>query len=212
MQDINQAIHDYCEKLSFLPNAILPEIERATHLETLAPRMLSGHLQGAFLTMVSKMTAPKNILEIGTFTGYASICLAEGLASGGELITIEYNPENAEIARRFFDQTPAKNKITLLEGDAKAIIPRLDKSFDLVFIDADKEGYAVYFDLVMEKCHSGSIILVDNVLWDGKVINNENPDKKTKIIQEFNLKIAGDNRVETTIVPLRDGIMLTRVL
>ncbi len=210
MDDYSKALHDYCEKWSFTPDSILKDIERATHLETLSPRMLSGALQGSFLALISKMLAPKNILEIGTFTGYSAICLAQGLHSNGKLITIEYNPENALIAKRFFDASPLKKKIHLLTGDAKTIIPNLQESFDLIFIDADKDGYDTYFDLVIEKCHTGSIILADNVLWDGKVLDTQ-PDKKTRIIQDFNEKIAGDERIESMILPLRDGISVIRV-
>ncbi|MCZ2100374.1 MAG: O-methyltransferase [Chitinophagales bacterium] len=209
MNNLSEAIHDYCEKLSLNPDPILRDIDRATHLETLAPRMLSGSLQGAFLTLISKMVNPKVILEIGTFTGYSAICLAHGLAQNGHLITIEYNPEHAFIAERFFNQSSMNDRIRLIQGDAKAIIPTLDSTFDLVFIDADKEGYSVYFDLVIDKCRPGAVILVDNVLWDGKVID-PNPDKKTKIIQDFNKKIAADTRVESMILPLRDGIQLIR--
>ena len=209
MQDLNKAIHEYCEKYSFPADHLLEEIERATHLETLAPRMLSGQLQGAFLTLISKIMSPKTILEIGTFTGYSAICLANGLKPDGKLITIEYNPENALIAQRFFDQSPMKDSIIMHVGDAKIIIPTLENEFDLVFIDADKDGYAQYFDLVMNKCHSGSVILVDNVLWSGKVLD-KNPDKKTAIIHEFNQKVADDPRVESIILPLRDGIQIIR--
>lgn len=209
MQDLNKAIHEYCEKYSFPADPLLEEIERATHLETLAPRMLSGQLQGAFLTLISKIMSPKTILEIGTFTGYSAICLANGLKPDGKLITIEYNPENALIAQRFFDQSPMKDSIIMHVGDAKIIIPTLENEFDLVFIDADKDGYAQYFDLVMNKCHSGSVILVDNVLWSGKVLD-KNPDKKTAIIHEFNQKVADDPRVESIILPLRDGIQIIR--
>ena len=209
MQDLNKAIHEYCEKYSFSADPLLEEIERATNLETLAPRMLSGQLQGAFLTLISKIMSPQTILEIGTFTGYSAICLANGLKPGGKLITIEYNPENALIAQRFFDQSHMKDNIIMHIGDAKVIIPTLENEFDLVFIDADKDGYAEYFDLVIDKCHSGSVILVDNVLWSGKVLD-KNPDKKTTIIHEFNLKVAADPRIESIILPLRDGIQMIR--
>lgn len=209
MQDLNKAIHEYCEKYSFSADPLLEEIERATNLETLAPRMLSGQLQGAFLTLISKIMSPQTILEIGTFTGYSAICLANGLKPGGKLITIEYNPENALIAQRFFDQSPIRDSIIMHIGDAKTIIPTLENEFDLVFIDADKDGYAEYFDLVIDKCHSGSVILVDNVLWSGKVLD-KNPDKKTTIIHEFNLKVAADPRIESIILPLRDGIQMIR--
>jgi caffeoyl-CoA O-methyltransferase len=211
MQDIRQDLYDYCEKHSTQPASLLQEIERATHLQTLAPRMLSGHLQGSFLCMISQMVRPKQILEIGTFTGYSALSLAQGLDPEGQLTTIEYNPEHAAIAAHFIDQSIYKNQIKLLVGDAKELITTIDTIFDLVFIDADKEAYGVYFDLVIDKCRSGAFIIVDNVLWSGKVLD-ENKDKKTLIIDQFNKKIEADHRVENLILPVRDGITLIRKL
>lgn len=211
MQDLLSSLNDYCEAHSTLPDTILKQIERATHLKTLAPRMMSGHLQGSLLTMISHLVAPKYILEIGTFTGYSAICLAKGLHPDGKLTTIEYDPEVAEIAKGFFDQSTHHAQIQLLIGDAKMIIPDLKETFDLVFIDADKESYIQYFDLVLDKCRSGALILVDNVLWSGKVLD-PNPDRKTKIIDAFNQKVSGDSRVENVILPIRDGINIIRKL
>ncbi len=210
MQDKTTELHDYCEQHSFLPDKLLKDIERYTHLHTLAPRMLSGHLQGAFLTMITKMVEPKVILEIGTFTGYSGLCMAHGLANDGKLITIEYDKENAAIAQEFFDKSSLGDKIQLITGDAKTIIPTLDETLDLVFIDADKEGYSTYFDLVIEKCRTGAMIIADNVLWSGKVMDKD-MDKKTAIIDAFNKKIASDDRVEVVMVPLRDGLYMMRV-
>jgi len=209
MQDILTAINEYCEQHSTPQDEILRQIERATHLETLSPRMLSGHMQGMLLTLISKMIAPKVILEIGTFTGYSAVCLAKGLQSGGKLITIEYNEENAYLAKRLIDETIFKEQIDLILGDAKEIIPTIDSTFDLVFIDADKEAYSLYYDLVIDKCRSGSIILADNILWSGKVLDAK-PDKKTASLMAFNEKIAQDSRVENVILPIRDGINLIR--
>lgn len=209
MIENTEKIYEYCENHSFNPDSGLDKIERLTHLETLAPRMLSGKLQGAVLTMISKMISPKLILEIGTFTGYSAICLAHGLAAKGQLITIEYNPEHAAIAKRSFDESMMRDKITLHTGDAKKIIPEISDVIDLVFIDADKEGYSTYYDLVIDKLRSGGIILADNVLWSGKVLD-PHPDKKTAIIDAFNKKIAADDRVESVIFPIRDGINVIR--
>jgi len=211
MQDILSDLNDYCEKHTTQPELILREIERATHLQTLAPRMLSGHLQGSFLSMISKMVRPKQILEIGTFTGYSAVALAQGLDPDGQLTTIEYNPEHAAIAAHFIDQSIYRNKIKLLVGDAKELISSIDTIFDLVFIDADKEAYGIYFDLVIDKCREGAFIIVDNVLWSGKVLD-ENKDKKTLTIDQFNKKIQADDRVENLILPIRDGITLIRKL
>jgi caffeoyl-CoA O-methyltransferase len=211
MQDILTAINEYCEQHSTPQDEILRQIERATHLETLSPRMLSGHMQGMLLTLISKMITPKVILEIGTFTGYSAVCLAKGLQSGGKLISIEYNEENAHLAKRLIDETIFKEQIDLRQGDAKEIIPTLDYTFDLVFIDADKDAYSLYYDLVIDKCRSGSIILADNVLWSGKVLDAK-PDKKTASLMAFNEKIAQDSRVENVILPIRDGINLIRII
>ena len=209
MQDFLQDINEYCELNSTSQDELLNQIERATHLETLAPRMLSGSMQGMLLTLISKMLSPTVILEIGTFTGYSAICLAKGLRAGGRLITIEYNEESAHIAHRFIAESPYSQHISLIHGDAKLIIPTLDLEFDLVFIDADKDAYGLYYDMVIDRCKSGSIILADNVLWSGKVLDAE-PDRKTAALIAFNEKIALDDRVENVILPIRDGINLIR--
>jgi predicted O-methyltransferase YrrM len=209
MQDILSDINAYCEEHSTVFDPVLSEIERATFLRTLAPRMLSGQLQGSLLTMISKIKQPANILEVGTFTGYSAICLAKGLAPSGKLITIEYDPENAFIVAEFIKMSGLGDSIQLMIGDAKNIIPELDQVFDLVFIDADKEAYSLYFDLIIDKCSPGALILADNVLWSGKILN-EKKDKKTKLIDDFNKKVLEDQRVENVILPIRDGINLIR--
>jgi len=209
MQDILSDINEYCQNHSTIFDPLLLDIERATFLRTLAPRMLSGQLQGSLLTMISKIKQPKNILEIGTFTGYSAICLAHGLAPKGTLITIEYDAENALIASEFISSSVFADSIQLMVGDAKSIIPKLDIIFDLVFIDADKEAYSHYFDLVIDKCSTGALILADNVLWSGKILD-ETKDKKTSLIDEFNKKIHHDTRVENVILPVRDGINVIR--
>jgi len=209
MQDILSEINEYCQNLSTVFDPVLSEIERATFLRTLSPRMLSGQLQGSLLTMISKIKQPINILEIGTFTGYSAICLAHGLAPKGKLITIEYDAENAQIASEFISLSSHSEQIQLIVGDAKSIIPHLDIVFDLVFIDAEKEAYSMYFDLIIDKCSPGALILADNVLWSGKILD-EKKDKKTALIDEFNKKILQDTRVENIILPIRDGINMIR--
>jgi len=200
-------ITDYCEKCTTLQPEHLYELERETNLKTLAPQMISGHYQGHLLKMFSKMIRPKYILEIGTFTGYAAQCLADGLVENGQLHTIEANEELRYIIENGFKKANLSEKITLHIGDAKKIIPTLDMVFDIVFIDAGKIDYSLYFDLIIDKVRSGGLIMADNVLWSGKVVM-ANQDKDTKALHEFNLKIQNDARVENTILPIRDGIMM----
>lgn len=211
MQDILPLLNRYCEVHSSISDPLLDELERQTHLKTLAPRMLSGKLQGQFLTMISLILRPKRILEIGTFTGYSALCLAKGLRKEGHLVTIDVDPETSILAKSFFDQSMYRDQIELLLGDAKTIIPTLQKEWDLVFIDADKAAYAVYLDLVIPRCSKGAVILVDNVLWNGKVLD-EKKDTKTKAIDDFNKKVLNDNRISSVILPIRDGIQLIKVL
>ena len=173
------------------------------------PRMVSGHLQGRFLSMVSHMIKPQNILEIGTYTGYSAICLAEGMQPNGKLVTIDVNEELEKRVRGYFREGGLENKIDYLLGDAATIIPALNSTFDLVFIDADKENYAKYYELVFDKVPMGGYILADNVLWSGKVVR-EKIDKDTRAIKSFNEKIQSDSRVENMLLPLRDGISLVR--
>lgn len=202
-------IYQYCELHSCPESDILKAIAKTTHLQTLAPRMLSGHLQGNILTLLCKLTHAQYVLEVGTFTGYSAVCLADGLSDNGKVITIEYNPENALIAQQFLDLPPYDKKVEMHIGDAKKIIPILPDNIDLVYIDADKESYPIYYDLVISKCKSGALIIVDNILWSGKVLENSK-DKKTQIIHDFNLKVNADPRVEVVILPIRDGLSMIR--
>ncbi len=210
MQNLLHHLNEYCEHHSSkYDDNLLKEVERATYLRTLAPRMLSGALQGSFLSMISHLLSPQRILEIGTFTGYSAICLAQGLKPDGLLVTIEYDEENALIANEFLSRPPYNNKVKLIVGDAKQIIPTLDDVFDIVFIDADKEAYGMYLDLIMSKTRSGSLVLVDNVLWSGKVVEIKK-DKKTEALDKFNKLVSDSKDWEVVILPIRDGISMLR--
>lgn len=192
---------------------VLQHLSRVTHLRTHLPQMLSGHLQGVFLQMISQMISPTYILEIGTFTGYSAICLAQGLKPDGKLITIEINEEMAEFAQPFFEEAGLASQIHMHIADALTLIPQLELTFDLVFIDADKENYINYFDAVLPLVRKGGFILADNTLWYGRVIaENANNDRETKGILEFNSYIKKNPAVENMLLPLRDGIMLMRKL
>lgn len=191
---------------------LLKELRRDAHLHLLRPRMIAGHLQGRLLKMFVRMICPKHILEIGTYTGYSAICLAEGLSERGHLYTIEIDDEMEDFIRKYLDQSEQKEKISLHIGDALDIIPTFkDNFFDLVFIDADKRKYWEYFEAVFPKVRPGGFIFVDNTLWNGKVLaETQNNDPQTKGILEFNDKLANDNRVEKVILPIRDGLTLVR--
>lgn len=190
---------------------VLYELDRETNLKVLGGRMISGHLQGQVLSLFSKMIQPENILEIGTFTGYSAICLAKGMQKGGKLITIEIDDELESIATKYFEKASVKESIDQRIGSALNIIPTLNKSFDLVFIDADKREYSEYYKLVFDKVASGGYIIVDNTLWSGKVLETPAPDDNfTKSIIEFNTLIKNDKRVEKVILPLRDGMTIIR--
>ena len=176
--------------------------------------MLSGHYQGRVLSMISKLVNPKNILEIGTYTGYSALCLAEGLQTNGELHTIDINEELVDFQRRYFDKSKFGKQIIQHLGDALDIIPKLDKSFDLIFIDADKENYSNYFNCVIDKLNTGGIILSDNVLWSGKVLETtfKKEDTSTPALIDYNTLLKNDNRVETVVLPIRDGLTISRKL
>jgi caffeoyl-CoA O-methyltransferase len=190
---------------------VLAKLSRATHLRTHQPQMLSGHLQGAFLQMISHMIKPAAILEIGTFTGYSAICLAQGLQDGGKLITLECNPEMEDFTRPYFEEAGLNYKIEMIIGDAKQIIGNLEGPFDLVFIDADKESYINYFKLVFPKVSPGGFILADNTLWYGRVIEpNAESDRETSGIVHFNQFVQQLEGVENILLPIRDGIMMVR--
>ena len=190
---------------------VLRELDRETHLKVLGARMISGHLQGAVLTMLSKMIQPENILEIGTFTGYSAICLARGLKPGGKLITIEVDDELESIAARFFIKAGLENSIEQRIGSALEIIPQLSGPFDLVFIDAHKPEYSAYYDAIFEKVKPGGYLITDNTLWNGKVLEEPAPDDlQTKGVLAFNSLVKNDTRVEKVILPLRDGMTIIR--
>jgi caffeoyl-CoA O-methyltransferase len=188
---------------------LLKKVTRDTHAKVLMPRMLSGHVQGRFLSMLSNLIRPENILEVGTYTGYSAICLAGGLKPGGKLVTIDVNEELESRVRNYFQEAGLIHQIDYRIGDAAHLIPTLDLVFDLVFIDADKENYSKYYDLVFDKVRAGGLILADNVLWSGKVAGPK-PDKDTRALLEFNQKVMNDPRVENLLLPLRDGIMMIR--
>jgi predicted O-methyltransferase YrrM len=201
--DLDDYILDHIDKES----EQLSRLYRTAHVKLLRPRMLAGHLQGRILKMLVRMQCPQRILEIGTYTGYATLCLAEGLPEGGEIHTIEIDDEMADFIREQFDQSTLKSQIHLHLGDAMEIIPRLEGWFDLIFIDADKRQYCDYYDLVFDKVRTGGIILADNTLWSGKILEEPHSgDKQTKGILQFNEKIAQDTRIEKVILPLRDGL------
>jgi predicted O-methyltransferase YrrM len=204
-EDLQNLLIQYCEPESEL----LQRINRETHLKVLMPRMLSGHYQGRVLSMLSKLVNPKRILEVGTFTGYATLCLAEGLHPEGKLFTLDINVELEDMVRRNFADSPYEKQIVYQLGDAMENIPQLDEVFDLVFIDADKKNNGSYYDLVIDKVRPGGLIVVDNVLWSGKVLSNQQ-DKDTKNIITFNDKIAKDPQVEKLILPVRDGLFVIR--
>ena len=210
MDIIDPAISSYAEEFTSHEPDYLRELNRETYANVLMPRMLSGHLQGRFLSMLSKMIRPKNILEIGTYTGYSAICFAEGLTSDGQLHTIDINDELAPLVKSYISKAGMENRIITHYGDAIKIIPSLSGPFDIVFIDADKINYSLYFDLVINKVSNGGYIIADNVLWDGKVLKPDKSDKDTLAIHQFNKKIQNDNRVENVLVTIRDGVMVIR--
>ena len=192
--------------------AILKELNKETWQKVLNPRMLSGAFQGRVLSLISKLINPKNILEIGTYTGYSALCLAEGMQKNGTLITIDKNEELEDFSKKYFNKSDFQNQILPLVGNALDIIPTLDKKFDLVFIDADKSNYINYFNLIIHKMNSGGVILSDNVLWSGKVVEHLEPkDIDTKILLMYNQLLNTDDRIETVLLPIRDGLTISRV-
>jgi caffeoyl-CoA O-methyltransferase len=212
MEFIDEGIEEYARQHTEPENDLLKELVRETHAMVLQPRMLSGHLQGRFLSFIAKVYQPSLILEIGTYTGYSALCLAEGLNPIGRLITIDVNEELESFTRSFFNRSAYRDQIDYRIADAAVEIPTLDGPVDLVFIDADKRNYALYFDLVISKMRSGGLILVDNVLWSGKIIEETAKDKSTEALRDFNTKVANDPRVEPLLLPIRDGLFLLRVI
>jgi caffeoyl-CoA O-methyltransferase len=206
----DKQIEDYIEAHCSPQDAVLHQLYRKTQLEMILPRMISGPVQGKFLQMISQMMQPRRILEIGTFTGYGAISLAKGLSADGKLITIEKNEELEDTIRQFVDKSGNKGKIQVMFGDALKIIGELDECFDIVYIDADKAHYTSYYELVIDKVRPGGIVLADNVLWGGKVLNPSENDPDTQAIVAFNTCVKEDHRVEQLILPLRDGLMVIR--
>ena len=207
---INKDILEYSEKYSQQEPEILQELNRETHLKILNPRMLSGFFQGRLLSIISKLIKPKKVLEIGTYTGYSAICIAEGMNKNGIIHTIDKNEELNTIQKKYFKKSGLENNIIQYNGCALDIIPKIEEKFDLIFIDADKENYINYFNLVIDKLNNNGVILADNVLWSGKVINSEDHDLTTNLLREFNKNVNNDNRVETILLPIRDGISIIR--
>ena len=209
MNFISDKLQQYLDDHSMEESDLLKALDRETHQKVLQPRMLSGSYQGRLLAILAKMIGPKKILEVGTYTGYATLCMAEGLTTGGSIDTIDHNEELADMQRRYFDQSPYGNQITQHLGEAKDILKTLAGPYDLVFLDADKENYPHYFDLIIDKLETGGVILSDNVLWSGKVLEKAT-DEATSALQEYNHKINTDVRVETVVLPIRDGLTITR--
>ena len=211
MEFIDPNISEYAENHTSAEIDLLKKINRQTNIEVLRPRMLSGHLQGRLLSAISHLLRPRYILEIGTYTGYSALCLAEGLQESGRLVTIERNEELEERIKGYFSESSSAAQLELRIGDALKIIPDLPGDIDLVFIDADKVNYLTYYNLVLEKLRPGGFILADNVLWSGKVVAHPDPsDIDTAALLEFNKFIQEDERVENVLLPVRDGIMLIR--
>jgi predicted O-methyltransferase YrrM len=214
MHFIPEDLDDYVVAHSENEPQLLQQLHRETYQKILQPRMLSGHYQGRLLSMISKLVNPLNILEIGTYTGYSALCLAEGMQESGELHTIDINEELVDFQRKYFDKSEYGNQIHQHLGNALEIIPKLDKTFDLVFIDADKENYSNYFHVIIEKLSKGGIILSDNVLWSGKVLETtfKKEDTSTPALIAYNALLKNDPRVETVVLPIRDGLTISRKL
>lgn len=213
MHFISEELEDYIEKHSQAEPPLLAQLNKETYQKVLLPRMLSGHFQGRVLSMLSKLIRPTTILEIGTYTGYATLCLCEGMQKNGQLHTIDIKEELVDFQRKYFDQSGWGTQIVQHLGEGTAIIPSLDVKFDLVFIDADKENYLNYYELIVPKMNPGGIILSDNVLWSGKVLEPlQANDLSTKILLEYNELLRNDPRVETVLLPIRDGLTVSRVL
>jgi caffeoyl-CoA O-methyltransferase len=214
MNFLSEELDNYVVAHSQDEPELLQQLNRETYQKILQPRMLSGHFQGRVLSMISKLINPKNVLEIGTYTGYSALCLAEGMQDSGELHTIDVNEELFDFQRKYFDKSGFGKQIIQHLGNALDIVPKLDKTFDLVFIDADKENYAKYFQAIIDKLNPGGIILSDNVLWSGKVLETKfkKEDTSTPALIEYNRLLKDDPRVETLLLPIRDGLTISRKL
>jgi caffeoyl-CoA O-methyltransferase len=211
MEFISKDLSDYCENNTSPESEVLAQLNRETHLKVVSPRMLSGHLQGRFLSFISKLQQPKLIVEIGTYTGYSALCLAEGLHPEGKLISIDVNEETSSFAKSFIAETEYADKIELVLADAKEFVKTINEPIDLVFIDADKKNYLNYYHLVIDKINKGGLIIADNVLWSGKITMPEKDmDKETLALHQFNQFVQQDTRVENMLLPIRDGLMVVR--
>ncbi|WP_258105273.1 O-methyltransferase [Marinoscillum sp. MHG1-6] len=210
MEFLDKDLQAYVEAHTDPESELLYRINRETHLEVLKPRMLSGHLQGRVLSMLSHMIKPDYILEIGTYTGYSALCMAEGLTESGKLITLDINDELEPRVKGYFSESPHGDKIEMMIGDARKIIPTLNHTWDMIFIDADKESYPDYYDMTFNQLRPGGFMLIDNVLWSGKVFDENKNDKATVSVREFNEKVQNDDRVENVLFPIRDGLMVLR--
>ena len=213
MDFISEKLTEYISKNSNIEPEILARLNQETHQKILKPRMLSGHIQGRFLSMISKMKSPSTILEIGTYTGYGTLCLLEGLKKDGKIFTIDRNEELLKIQNKYFEESGKRDKIIQLTGNAKEILNDLNETYDLVFIDADKENYIEYFKQVSERLNKNGIIISDNVLWSGKVLDSSlEKDEETNALVNFNKILNEDKRFETVILPLRDGLSISRLI
>lgn len=213
MQFLDQDLDDYIVAHSEKEPELLYQLNRQTHIKVLQPRMLSGHFQGRVLSMLSHMIQPKNVLEIGTYTGYSALCFAEGLAEGGKITTIDLNYELEDMVKEFVEKTDNQKNIQTVIGDAMEVIPNLDEEYDLVFIDADKGNYVNYYNLVFDKVKKGGYIIADNVLWSGKVLDDyEKLDLDTRVIMDYNKLVQEDDRVQNVLFPIRDGLNIARKL
>ena len=212
MDFISEKIAEYLSQNSDKEPEILSKLNKETHQKILQPRMLSGHIQGRFLSLISKIKSPLHILEIGTYTGYGTLCLAEGLASNGKIFTIDRNEELINIQNKYFEESGNRDRIVQLTGSATEILMDLDENFDLIFIDADKENYIKYFEIVSKKLNPNGIIISDNVLWSGKVVEESDGDQETNTLKKFNSLLSKDERFETIILPLRDGLSISRLI
>jgi len=209
---INENIQEYIESLVSPQSELLAKLEKETYQKTVLPQMISGHYQGRLLSLLSQLKQPKTILEVGTFTGYATLCLAEGLSAEGQIITIDKNDEFKAIQDKYFAQSPFRSQIKQLLGNARELIPDLNTKFDLVFIDADKRYYPEYYEMLLPKMNKAGLILADNVLWYGKVVQKNANDAETMALKKYNEMLSKDERVEVLILPVRDGISVARVL
>ncbi len=211
MEFLEQNLANYIVAHTSESAKLLQELERETNLKVLMPRMISGHFQGRVLSMLSKMIQPKNILEIGTYTGYSALCLAEGLTPDGQLLTIDINAELSDLVQKYFQKSPYKNQLKYINANAMEYLKNMERFFDIVFIDADKENYQQYYNMIIDHVNPGGYIIADNVLWSGKVVAElKKMDKDTQAILNFNAFVQADNRVENVLFPIRDGLLIAR--